>query len=129
TPSVRTRRARLRDRQPILDLDARAFEEFWALDIEGLKDALAATPVRRFRVTHGSDGAINGYAVTGRAGGRGYLQRLAVDPSSQGLGLGRALTLDSLLWLRRAGAASALVNTQVSNNRAYALYRSCGFVP
>lgn len=129
SPSARIRRARLRDRATVLELDGRAFDDFWALDLDGLRDALAATPIRRFRVTHDRDGTITGYAITGRAGGRGYLQRLAVEPDRQGRGLGRALIVDALLWLRRAGAISALVNTQVSNEAAFALYRTCGFRP
>ena len=45
----------------------------------------AATPSARFRVaTRGQgDGEVVGYAVTGRAGPRGYLQRLAVAPAAQ----------------------------------------------
>ena len=63
----------------------------------------------------------------GRAARRGYVQRLAVGPEAQGSGLGRALLVDGLRWLRRRGAARAVVNTQVDNERARALYESLGF--
>lgn len=127
-PSVPLRRARVRDRAEIIALDNRAFDGFWALDRDGLRDALDATPLRRLRIVRdGRD--ILAYAVSGRAGAHGYLQRLAVDPSAQGRGLGLALVADALRWLVRGGARQALVNTQVDNERAYRLYRSCGFRP
>ena len=68
-----------------------------------------------------------GYAVAGRSLERGYLQRLAVDPAHQGHGLGTALVLDALWWLRRRGATSTLVNTQEANDAALALYERLGF--
>jgi ribosomal protein S18 acetylase RimI-like enzyme len=34
---------------------------------------------------------------------------------------------DVLRWMRRHGAARALVNTQKTNEVALALYRACGF--
>jgi GNAT superfamily N-acetyltransferase len=126
---VPTRRARRRDLADVLDIDGRAFEPFWALDRRGIDDAIRATPTSRFRVsTDGRRGATTGYAVTGRSANRGYLQRLAVDPGRHRAGIGRALVADALHWLRRGGADVAVVNTQVQNTGALALYRSCGFV-
>lgn len=126
--SVRMRRAWRRDLPAVLDIDARAFDEFWALDRRGLDDAVRATPVARFRVTGGLPRPISGYAVTGLAADRGYLQRLAVDPSRHREGIGRALVADALVWLRRRGARVAMVNTQERNAGALTLYRACGFV-
>jgi ribosomal protein S18 acetylase RimI-like enzyme len=70
---------------------------------------------------------VTGYAVSGLAGRQGYLQRLAVDPTTWGQGQGRALVLDGLHWMRRRGARRAVVNTQVGNDRALALYEALGF--
>lgn len=125
---VAPRRGRRRDRRPALALDARAFDDFWTLDASGLDDAIRATPTSRFRVVV-VERTVAGYAVTGISGRRGYLQRLAVDPAHHGRGLGRTLIADSLRWLRRSGADHALVNTQVTNERAFDLYRGCGFLP
>ncbi len=127
-PAERLRRARRRDLGPVLDIDARAFDEFWALDRQGLDDAIRATPLARFRVTAGLGQPITGYAVTGRAADRGYLQRLAVDPTRHRQGIGRLLVADALGWLKRRGARVAMVNTQERNAGALALYRACGFV-
>ena len=128
SPLVRIRRARNRDQPAVLAIDVHAFDEFWALDRRGLDDAIRATPTSRYRVSGERRGPITGYAVTGRAADRGYLQRLAVDPAHHRTGVGRALVSDALTWLRKSGARVAVVNTQERNTGALALYRACGFV-
>ena len=122
-----TRRARRRDHAAILDLDATAFDGDWHLDHDGLAQALRATPVTRFRVTASASMPIAGYAITGRSGRNGYLQRLAVHADARGCGCGRALVADALWWLRRRSIDQALVNTQLDNSAALSLYESCGF--
>lgn len=119
----RLRRVHHRDRARILAIDHAAFQPFWRLDAEALEDAVRATPSTRFRM----DREGRGYALTGRAGDRGYLQRLAVDPGAEGRGLGAALVIDGLWWLRRWRVRQALVNTQTDNQRAVALYERLGF--
>ena len=129
-PRPRIRRPRPGERLRVLEIDASAFEVGWQLDRDALADALAATPRSRFRVAEhlpGSPGGLAGYAVCGRAGDMGYLQRLAVEAGAQRGGIGRALVVDSLRWLQRRGARLALVNTQKSNLSAMRLYEHCGF--
>jgi ribosomal-protein-alanine N-acetyltransferase len=121
------RRARRRDRPAVIEVDALAFSPFWRLHEGGLEEALAATPSVRFRVARGGPEVLAGYAIAGRGGDTGYLQRLAVHPAARGQGLGRALVVDALVWLRRRGAARAMVNTQQTNEGALSLYRACGF--
>jgi len=121
-----TRRARRRDRRSVLAIDSAAFAPFWRLDRSGLSEALRAVPTTRFRVTR-RRGLPVGYAISGRAGRQGYLQRLAVDPSHQGGGWGRALVADALHWMHRRGVARAVVNTQLGNEAALALYGKLGF--
>jgi ribosomal protein S18 acetylase RimI-like enzyme len=126
-PTGSTRRARRHDHPVILELDATAFDGDWRLDRDGLADALRATPVTRFRVTPDAPTAISGYAVTGRSGRNGYLQRIAVRADARHRGFGRALVADALWWLRRRAVDRAFVNTQLDNAAALALYESCGF--
>jgi ribosomal protein S18 acetylase RimI-like enzyme len=121
------RRAWRTDRSRVLDLDVLAFDDFWRLDPEGLSDALHATPAVRFRVGDPGGRGTVAYAITGRAGRRGYLQRVAVHPDARRSGWGRALVIDALRWLDRHNTHRALVNTQWENGGALALYESCGF--
>ncbi len=120
-----------KDWTQVLAVDTLAFDPFWRLDHAGLVDAIGATPHARFRAASWSGGSgpqgIVGYAITGRAGKRGYLQRLAVHPDHQGQGLGQALVMDGLRWLRRWRVEHAMVNTQLQNARALALYEHLGF--
>lgn len=128
TPSgVVLRRGRRSDRPPAVEVDGRAFDEFWRLDAAGLQEAISATASARFRVAVEGDRVV-GYCVTGRSARHGYLQRLAVDTTAQGRGVGRALVMDGLGWLRRWRCTRCLVNTQVGNDTALALYRTVGFV-
>jgi len=124
-PGASLRRGRRSDRGAALAVDAAAFDAFWCLDEAGLDEAIAATPSSRFRVA--DEGRVLGYAVTGRAGDRGFLQRLAVTPTEEGRGLGAALALDGLRWLQRRGVVHTVVNTQERNTRALALYERLGF--
>ena len=152
---IRLRRARRRDREGALAVDGRAFPELWRLDRDAMADAERATPSRRFRVAVGTgptdqrgtdpgspepgspgpastdsrlaDGRVLGYAITGRGGGQGFLQRLATDPAAAGRGIATALVLDALRWALRHGCRRVLVNTQRTNDRALELYLRLGF--
>jgi ribosomal protein S18 acetylase RimI-like enzyme len=83
----------------------------------------------RFRAAAPRFSQVEGYAICGSAGRRGYVQRLAVDPAAQGRGTGRRLLLDGLDWLAGRGAAKVFVNTQTTNLAALSLYRGVGFCP
>jgi len=122
------RKGRGGDWPAVLEVDANAFSSFWRLDSGGLREAIDATPVTRVRVAgrRGTPGLL-AYAITGCSAGQGYLQRLAVAPGHRRVGLGRALCLDGLRWLQRKGATGAVVNTQLRNDAALALYLSLGF--
>jgi ribosomal protein S18 acetylase RimI-like enzyme len=126
-PGVDLRRGRRREHGEALMVDRAAFAPFWRLDGAGLDEALTATTAVHFQVAHDHGGVV-GYAVCGRAGHRGYVQRLAVDPARQGRGIGAALLGDGLRWLRRWGAHDALVNTQQDNDTSLRLYQRTGFV-
>lgn len=125
-PGIGLRRARRSEWAALVEIDALAFQPFWRLDATGLEEAGSATPVARVRVA-AVDGRPAGYAITGRAGASGYVQRLAVTPTCAGRGLGSALLIDGLHWLRARGAHEALVNTQIGNERALVLYLRRGF--
>jgi len=123
-PQTPTRRARhLGDLVP---LDGAAFGPR-AFDVDALRDACEATPRARVRVC-GPRSRPLAYAITGLAGRRAYVQRLAVHPDARGQGLARALLGDGLRWARRRGARTAVVNTHTENLAARRLYETSGFV-
>ena len=126
SPPGPTTRVRWSDHEAVLRIDREAFGVTGELDELGLQGALAATPSVRWRGVV-IDGEMAAFAITGRAGRRGYLQRLAVEPAHQGEGLGAALVIDALRWCGRWGARRVVVNTQDDNARALALYRRLGF--
>ena len=126
--SIAITRARRRDHSSVLAVDRDAFEPIWQLDQPGLHDALRATPFRRFRVARqDANAALTGYAICGRSGPAGYLQRLAISPRQQGQGAGAALVSDGLRWMARWGVSQAWVNTPQHNTGALRLYERLGF--
>jgi ribosomal protein S18 acetylase RimI-like enzyme len=124
---VALRRMHRNDREAVLSVDAAAFGDARRFDASALDDAVAATVAGRQRVATDPEGQVTAYAVSGRSRGVGYLQRLAVAPSHHREGLGAALVVDSLRWMRRHGADEALVNTHHGNEPALALYEGLGF--
>jgi ribosomal protein S18 acetylase RimI-like enzyme len=128
----RTRRARTRATGAMAAVDRAAFPSPWQLDAEMLDDVRTATPASRVRVVAGLAGRrsatpVAGFLISGRAGRNGYIQRLAVMPDAQRLGVATALLADGLAWLRRWRADRVFVNTHVENAAALELYRSTGF--
>jgi ribosomal protein S18 acetylase RimI-like enzyme len=111
----------------LVAIDHAAFPPFWRFERAGIDDALRATPTSRARVAVNDNDEPVGYAIAGRAGRRGYLQRLAVTPRDQGRGHGAALVVDALSWMAARGAHDAVVNTQTDNQRALDLYVRLGF--
>jgi ribosomal protein S18 acetylase RimI-like enzyme len=124
-----------RRREPgVLAVDHAAFSPFWRFDAQSLHDAIDATPSTRYRVAVAAaddparaDGEVAGYVICGRAGSRGFVQRLAVDPTLRRSGTGTRLMLDGMHWMRRHGVRRAVVNTQTDNVVALSLYRGLGF--
>lgn len=108
-------------------IDRRAFDAPWADDAPSLGDIVDATPQHRARMAT-QHGEPVGFAITGRAGRTGYIQRLAVDPVAHRRGVGSALLGDAIRWLARRRVEEVLVNTATTNDAALALYRRHGFV-
>jgi len=124
-------------RDGVLAVDNAAFAPFWRFDALSLAEAIAATPSTRFRAalldapkgpTERADDRVAGYAVCGRSGTRGFVQRLAVEPTLRRSGIGTRLMLDGLHWMRGHGVQRAVVNTQADNEGALSLYLGLGFI-
>lgn len=110
-----------------IEIDRVAFDELWRLGPLGMAEAREATTRSTFAVVHDHSGAIAGFAIVGIGSRIGYLQRIAVDPSSRGHGYGRALVRAAIRWTVERGGTSLLLNTQPDNDPAAQLYLSEGF--
>jgi GNAT superfamily N-acetyltransferase len=122
-----TRRVRKRDLATIARIDQAAFPIGWGNDADSLAGIIAATPQARGRMARDAERTPVGFALTGKAGTTGYLQRIAVRPDARRAGLGRRLVDDALHWLMRRGARRALVNTGFDNRPALRMYEDASF--
>lgn len=76
-----------------------------------------------------ASGPIDCGTIQGLANGRdaGSVQNVGVSPDYRGLGLGRALVLQSLLGFQAAGLRRVFLEATAENAPAVELYRSVGF--
>ena len=129
--SIKIRKPTHREIAAVVEVDKRCFDSFWTMDADGLREAIEATTRARFRVAiHHVEpvrSEIVGYAITGLGDRKGYLQRLAVDPSFQRQGIARQLVCDGFEWLHFWRAREEYVNTQTSNETALKFYLRMGF--
>lgn len=114
------------DLEPLVELDQRAFDEFWHMDASGIHEALDATSRNEVFEAYDND-LLVGYAVVGAQLGVSFLQRIAVDPAFQGRGFGSALVDACVGWGAAAGASTMLLNVREENEVARSLYRAHGF--
>jgi ribosomal protein S18 acetylase RimI-like enzyme len=112
----------------LLDIDRAAFDEFWRFDRFGMAEAIAATGKARTLLVRGPEGRAVAFAVVGLGHAIAYLQRLAVHPDWQCERMGRSLVRAGVRLAESAGSSAIVLNTQVDNTAAIALYESEGFV-
>jgi ribosomal protein S18 acetylase RimI-like enzyme len=127
-PSHRVESGALEPFDEIYAIDQASFPPTWRLGRLGLAESVAATSRSVVLRTKNEGGSVVGFAICGVSLGTGYLQRLAVDPTSRSQGMGASLVAAAMGWARRHGSATLLVNTQTDNEPAASLYRRMGFV-
>ena len=71
--------------------------------------------------------AIRGTVMCGYDGHRGWIYYLAVEPSSQSKGIGRALLVHCEEWLASIGAPKILLMVRTSNAGVKAFYEAAGY--
>ena len=74
-----------------------------------------------------SSNTIVATAMVGHDGHRGWVYYVAVDPDSQGKGLGRAIMAAAEDWLRQAGVPKLQLLVRRENAKAGAFYQSLGY--
>ncbi len=127
-PVVQLRVAGTVDADPVLAVNAAAFEPFWRYDDSTVLSWLLTAD---HAVLAESAGQPVGFALTtwNRDADYAYLIRLATLPAFRGLGIGQQLVVDALRYAQDAGAPGLALNTQASNTVSRRLYESMGFQP
>jgi ribosomal protein S18 acetylase RimI-like enzyme len=115
-----------RDFTDLLELDHRAFPWLWGYSAEEFVE-YADSPGVAHDVGRDPDGRIVAYVGTTRFRSWGHLDRIAVDPTLQGMGLGRAALDYAVMALANAGARRIGLSTQGNNTSSRALYERYGF--
>jgi ribosomal protein S18 acetylase RimI-like enzyme len=85
-------------------------------------------PTASFSARDAATGDLLGILLATRMGGiQGHIAEVAVDPSCQGRGLGRALMVRGLRSLEALGCRATNLVVNEDNTRAFNLYQSLGF--
>jgi ribosomal protein S18 acetylase RimI-like enzyme len=124
TDDIHIRRMAEADIPAVTRADNAAFEPLWHNSLDTLQRAFSQALIATVAET--SEGII-GYQLTTGHGQRAHLARLAVHPSMQGRGVGRALLSDLFGYLMKMGTTRLSVNTQSDNRISLSLYKNMGF--
>ena len=121
---IRIRKMEESDLPEVERTDAESFDPLWHNALETLRRAYSQALIGT--VAEDKHGIV-GYQLS--TGGRthAHLARLAVHPSVQGRGTGRALISDLLTRLTQSGIPKLTVNTQDDNFASLRLYQRMGF--
>jgi ribosomal protein S18 acetylase RimI-like enzyme len=121
---IEIRPARSTDLNRIAFVDNAAFEAPWQYSRTVIQQAISQCSRATVALLNEE---IVGYEIS--SGGRhgGHLARLAVLPSTQGLGIGRLLVRRMVEHFERKGALAVTVNTQIDNMASLAVYNAMGF--
>jgi [ribosomal protein S18]-alanine N-acetyltransferase len=122
---VRIRAMTEADLPNVTVVDNAAFDPLWHNSLETLRRALSQS---MFATVAEDARGVVGYQITTGAGTRAHLARLAVSPSVQGRGVGRALLGDLFGRLVPNGILRLSVNTQSNNGTSLKLYQRMGFL-
>jgi mycothiol synthase len=130
------------DEQAVIDVNSRAFDwhpEQGSLTVEELRATESEDwfDPAGFFLAENADGRVVGfhwtkvhaadpYRFNGEPVGEVYV--VGVDPDAQGGGLGRALTLGGLRYLRAQGLGQVILYVEGDNAPALAVYEKLGFI-
>src|SRR5436190_46759 len=124
-PGVHIRHMTEADLPIVHQVDNASFDPLWQNSLETLRRAfnqsLLATVAE-------NESGILGYQLSTGGGQRAHLARLAVHPTWQGHGVGRALLADLFGQLVNNGVFRLSVNTQSDNLVSLGLYKRMGFI-
>jgi ribosomal protein S18 acetylase RimI-like enzyme len=123
-PGMVIRQMGREDLPAVARLDAAAFDPLWQNSLDALEIAFSMSGWATVAET--STGIV-GYQVSTTNSFGTHLARLAVDPTMQKGGIGRALVNDLIEAMARRNIHRVTVNTQGDNRASLALYQKLGF--
>jgi ribosomal protein S18 acetylase RimI-like enzyme len=123
---IRVRKMMESDLPQVERTDAASFDPLWQNPLETLQRAFSQSLFAT--VAEDKQGIIVGYQITTGGGQRAHLARLAVHPTAQGRGVGKALLSDLFSMLTHTGISRLTVNTQNDNITSLNLYQKMGFI-
>lgn len=122
---IRIRRMIDADLPDVEKTDAASFDPLWQNPLETIHKAFGQA---LYATVAENEQGIIGYQLSTGGGQRAHLARLAVHPSVQGKGAGRALLSDLFRYIHYAGISRLSVNTQNDNKASLNLYQRMGFL-
>ena len=122
---IRIRNMEETDLPEVERVDAASFPPLWQNHLETLRRGFVQSSSAT--VAENGDGLV-GYQISTGGRMKAHLARLAVHPSVQGRGVGRALLGDLFTRLYQLGIPKLSVNTQNDNEASLSLYRRMGFL-
>ena len=122
---IRIRRMIDADLPDVEKTDAASFDLLWQNPLETIHKAFGQA---LYATVAENEQGIIGYQLSTGGGQRAHLARLAVHPSVQGKGAGRALLSDLFRYIHYAGISRLSVNTQNDNKASLNLYQRMGFL-
>lgn len=125
TDGSRVRRMTEADLPQVELIDAASFDPLWQNPLATLQRAFSQA---LFATVAEEEQKIVGYQITTGGGPRAHLARLAVHPSVQGRGAGKALLSGLFRTLTQNGIFRLTVNTQSDNVPSLNLYQKMGFI-
>ena len=121
---VHIRQAGPADHAAIAATDLGAFTTPWQMSGEVIRQAI---PLAELLTVAEVDGQMVGYQLTTPSQQGAHLARLAVLPSWQGNGIGKALVSHLIEYYNHRNIRELTVNTQDTNAASLAVYRQIGF--
>lgn len=122
---IRIRKMTESDLPEVERIDAASFDPLWQNPLGSLRRAFSQS---LFAMVAEDKRGIVGYQITTGGRQRAHLARLAVHPTAQGSGVGKALLSDLFRVLTHNGTYRLTVNTQNDNVTSLKLYQRMGFV-
>jgi ribosomal protein S18 acetylase RimI-like enzyme len=122
---IRIRKMLETDLPEVEKTDAASFTPLWQNPLETLHRAFSQT---FFATVAEDEHGIVGYQLTTGGRSHAHLARLAVHPSAQGRGAGKALLNELFAQLTQLGVPKLTVNTQSDNDVSLSLYQKMGFM-